>query len=235
MQRFVPVAIVLLLGGCGHRSAGAPAFANAPTLDDADPIHRDVEGDRTLLVSESTVNPPGLYAELTQPQPDVSVTGGAALEPEPPTPLPQPLAGVTGEFIYKGGRKSVGKSIASVVDQMTAIARPIARKRLDAANKVPYAVTIHEDGDEVTVQIDNHTYVGKLGGGSRSVKGLDGTPSRMRYRLRNGALYQVFETDQGSRTNVFTARDDGGIDMSVRIHSDKLPADVHYRLSYKPE
>lgn len=235
MQRFVPVAIVLLLGGCGHRSAQAPAFEDAPDLAEADPIHRDADGDRTLLVSESTVTPPALYTDLTQPQPVAPVAGGASLEPDPPTPIPEPLAAVTGEFIYKGGRKGVAKSIASVVDQMTAIARPIARKRLDAANKVPYAVTIHEDGDEVTVQIDNHTYVGKLGGGSRRVQGLDGTPSRMRYRLRGGALYQVFETDQGSRTNVFSAREDGGIDMSVRIHSDKLPADVHYRLTYKPE
>ncbi|MBC8070215.1 MAG: hypothetical protein IAG13_17925 [Deltaproteobacteria bacterium] len=154
-------------------------------------------------------------------------------EAAPATDAPA-LAGLIGEYRYRGGRQSATKSIEAVVNEMSALVRSIARKRLTEANRIPSKLSIAQTGDEVTVTIDGRAYTASLGGAAKSVKDANGEASRMRFQLRGAALYQLLDAADGDRTNVYTRRDDGGIDMAVRITSKRLPSDVRYKLSFKP-
>jgi hypothetical protein len=220
MKRFVLSTVVLLLGGCLHGPADTPTFPDAPSLATAEPMMRDDDAGRTMLLSENKLDPDQLRRDLKPP------TAGE-------TAPASPLAALIGDYTYHAGRSSMNRAIDRKVGEFGVIARPIARKRLKAANKAPYSVAIHQDGDKVTVRLDNRKYTGTLDHGSKRVAGIDGTPSRMRFHMRNGSLYQTFEAAEGSRTNVFRPRDDGGMDMTVWIASDKLPSDLRYRLEFE--
>jgi hypothetical protein len=231
MQRFVLSSIVVLLGACASNAAPLPVIPEAPALADADPMAA-----RTQLTHESLVDPP-LSAELVGPLATTTVLppAGETDAPAPVTDAEAPaLAGLIGEYRYRGGRQSAAKSIDAVVGEMSALVRNIARKRLTAANRVPSKLSIAQTGDEVTVRIDGRAYTATLGGAAKAVKDANGEASRMRFQLKGDALYQLLDAADGDRTNVFTRRDDGGVDMAVRISSKRLPSDVRYRLSFKP-
>jgi hypothetical protein len=203
------VVVLSLVGACAPpKPPTPPATPDAPSLAQVEP---------------ATPIPTPEVEAPTEPQP-------AAIEPV--AIEPEALAAIAGAYRYRGGKASVRKSIDGVVDDMNVMVRGIARKRLIAANTVPKRIVIDQAGDEITVRIDGRAYVASLGGAAQRVKDPNGEVSRMRYELRDGALYQIFHTDQGDRTNVFTAREGGGLAMAVRIHSRQLPSDVRYRLSF---
>ncbi len=231
MQRFVPLSLAALLVACSG-NAQHPAIAPAPELAEAPPAIQRDDG-QTLLVDEPVANPPQLHAELVAPQPEAPVPGGTQIEPESPTPAPQPaLAELAGAYRYKSGKSSATRAIDGVVDEMSVIVRGIARKRLVASNPVPKTISIQIVDDEVTLRMDGRSYTGKLGGGSHRVSVPGGETSSMRFKKSGPSLQQLLHASEGDRTNTFTPREDGGIDMSVRIHSDRLPKDVRYRVTF---
>lgn len=209
--RVLVVAALSLIGACAPpKPPTPPSSPDAPPLAQVEPA--------STTTSPTTTDP--------------SPTTEAPVEPQAVAPEPEALAAIAGAYRYRGGKASVRKSIDGVVDDMNVMVRGIARKRLIAANTVPKRIAIDQVGDEVTVRIDGRAYVATLGGAAKRVKDPNGEVSRMRYELRDGALYQIFRADQGDRTNGFTAREGGGLAMAVRIHSRQLPADVRYRLSF---
>lgn len=209
-----------LFGACAPPKPPTP-----PASPDAAPLAH--------IEPDATTESPTTRSPTTQSPTAESPTAESPTTEAPQEPAAtEPLAAIAGAYRYRGGKASVRKSIDGVVDDMNVMVRGIARKRLIAANAVPKRIAIDQVGDEVTVRIDGRPYVASLGGPAQRVKDPNGEVSRMRYELRDGALYQIFHTDQGDRTNVFTARDDGGLAMAVRIHSRQLPSDVRYRLSF---
>jgi hypothetical protein len=233
MQRIVLSSFIAFLAACASQAATSPVVSDAPSLAEADPMQRY----RTELTQESLVDPPQLRTDLIGPlatttTPSATASGDATA-PEP-VATPDGLAGLTGDYRYRSGRASAAKSIDGVVGKMSALVRNIARDRLTKANRVPNKVAIAQVGDEVTVRMDGRAYTATLGGAARKVKDANGEASRMRFQLRGDALYQLLDADDGDRTNVFTKREDGGIDMAVRISSKRLPQDVRYKVSYKP-
>ena len=46
-------------------------------------------------------------------------------------------------------------------------------------------------------------------------------------------LVQEFEGDRGGRVNRFVRKDEA-LNLSVRVHSEKLPKDVDYTLTFGP-
>jgi hypothetical protein len=203
----------LAFAGCAERAEST----RAP--DQAEEIAAPV-GER-----ETEIEPP---AEPPAPMPE-------APEVVPPPPA-SPVDALVGRHRFSGGeaqKAAIARAVEDVVDRMGLLSRGIARKRLLAANAIPRAIEIARDGDLVTVVIDDRRYVARIGGKPVKVRGSDGKPSRMRYRMRNGSLVQVFDAAEGDRINVFTPREGGGIALHVTITSPKLPADVKYRLSYR--
>lgn len=217
----------MLTVACAHPSPPPPhpAFPDAMTLAEA-------EANTVFVVEHSAVDAAAVplvptSGLPTQPVP-AAVDAGAAAD----AAKVAGAATLVGSYRYDSGKSSVRKSIDAVVGEMNGLVRGIARKRLVAANDVPKKIAIRQEGNEVTVLIDGRAYAATLGGGSRRVKDMNGEVSRMRLAMRGDALYQTFHTDQGDRTNVFTARENGGLTMAVRITSPQLPDDVRYRLVF---
>lgn len=154
-------------------------------------------------------------------------------EGEPPAEGADLVSQLEGDYRYASGRGSVDRSIERVVSQMNLVTRGIARRRLAQNNKVPSKVSIERDGEEIVVTLDSRAYRAPLGD-SKRVRDTDGGTSRMRYRVVGKKLRQTFSASEGTRTNVFTPRKDGGIDMTVTIASPRLPESVHYRISFSP-
>jgi hypothetical protein len=199
---------------------------------------------------EDEAPPPVDETEATPPSPPLepgSIDGG---EPagEPPVAQPpgegeppadeasaqaDPIVELAGAYEYAGGKSSVNRSIEDVVSEMNVMTRGIARRRLAENNRVPKMVAIDRDGEEIVVRLDSRTYKAAPGRAKR-VKSTDGGTSRMRYRVVGRKLRQTFEAEEGVRTNVFTRRKDGGLDMTVTIASPRLPKRVRYRLSFQP-
>ena len=149
----------------------------------------------------------------------------------------EPLSRLSGQWQFAGGhyqRSSVEQAIDDVVDEMNVFVRGIARSRLEDANRVPPEIVIEPNGENLTVQIGEETYTGPISGETVRVRNPEGGISRMRYKFRDGSLYQIFRAEDGDRINVFTPREDGqGVSMWVTMRSDRLPKDVKYRLSYQ--
>jgi len=219
----------MLTVACGHPPSPPPpphpAFPEAISLAESDAstmfvVQRsEIDAAAVPLVPAST--------QPTDPAPAV-VDAGAAAD----AAKVAGAATLVGSYRYDRGKASVRKSIDAVVGEMSVIVRSVARRRLVDANDVPKRIAIRQKGSEVTVELDGRAYAATLGGGSKRVKDPNGEVSRMRLAMRGGALYQTFHTDQGDRTNVFSAREDGGLTMAVRITSPQLPDDVRYRLVF---
>jgi hypothetical protein len=179
-----------------------------------------------------TTEPPIAEGTVLTGEPAVAPTP----EPAAPEPAASPLDALTGDYRYSGGssqRASVAKAIDGVANQMSVLARNIARNRLTKANKVPAHVVIATSGAAVTVTIDGNSFTATLGGPSVKVRD-QGQSSRLRYELRGDSLYMLLDAADGDRTNVFTPRDDGkGVTMRVTMKSPKLPDTLTYRLTYR--
>ena len=218
------------------RSTGSLALVMALALGCAG-RNQDVEAPEEPWVLEAE---PTVFADATPPTPtDDTVLVAETEEPgAEPTPeaIASPIDGLLGEYRYSGGssqRKSVGKAIDEVVDDMSVFTRNIAKNRLTKTNKVPARIEIANDGDAITVSIDGRVYTATLGGKSVRVM-AQGYRSQLRYELRGDSLYMFLDGEEGDRINVFTPREDGkGVTMRVTIKSPKLPDAIGYRLSYR--
>jgi hypothetical protein len=228
------IAVVLTLA-CAPPSPPTPPHPRSP--DEMGPLMTRAETDTELVALRTDREIDAAAIPLvpastipTQPAP-AAVDAGAAAD----AAKVAGAATLVGRYRYDSGRSNMRKSVDAVVGEMGVLSRGIARKRLLAANDVPKSIAIRQEGTEVTVEIDKRVYTATLGGGSRRVKGLNGDPSRMRLAMRGDALYQTFQTDEGERINAFSAREDGGLNMTVRITSRQLPDDVFYRLVFDPQ
>jgi hypothetical protein len=217
MPRWTTAAIVLALG-CAGRNDEVEA-PDEPWVMEAEP---------TVFADA----PPNAGKEHTVLVVDVD---DAPIEPTAEAAA-SPIDGLVGDYRYSGGesgRKAVERAIDDVADEMSVVARNIARSRLSDANEVPAHVEIANDGDTITVTIDGKPFTATLGGKSVSVRD-QGKRSRLRYTMRDGSLYMTLDGKEGDRINVFTPRKDGtGVVMGVTMRSDKLPQPVKYRLTYK--
>jgi hypothetical protein len=139
-----------------------------------------------------------------------------------------------GDHRFQGGdkeRKARDAAIDSVVDDMNIIARGIARDRLKESNKIAERITIAREGERISFTHDGRRYTAVLGGPPVRVKSSTGDDVSLRYALRGESIEQIFVGEQGGRINTFKLTDDKMV-VEVRIHSEKLPKDVVYTLSY---
>lgn len=229
---FASITVLLTLG-CAPPSPPTPPHPVAPS--DMPPLMSRAGAQTELVAARTDVDAAMLplapeSGMPTEPSPAAVDAGAAADAAETAG-----VATLVGSYRYDSGRSSVRKSIDAVVGEMSVLARGIARRRLIDANEVPKRIAIRQEGNEVTVVLDGRAYSATLGGGSRRVKDQNGEVSRMRLAMRGDALYQTLHTDEGDRINVYSARADGGLTMSVRITSAQLPDDIRYRLVFDPQ
>lgn len=140
-----------------------------------------------------------------------------------------------GTYAFAGGeseREERDKAIEDVVSGMSFVVRGIARDRLKTANPIAAAIAITLDGSSLTVRADTRTHTAPIDGTKVKVKGITGDDMMMHFDISDERLDQIFLADDKGRRNRFVA-DGRKLTLNVRVHADKLPKALLYRLTYQ--
>lgn len=160
------------------------------------------------------------------------------VEPASPKPPPEPpQARFAGTFGFSGGsaqRAEVEAAIEAAAQQMSAVIRGIARKRLTESNPIRDAITIAVAGEEMTVTFaPGRTVKGRLGGPAVAWTSDSGKPVTVAFSMVKGRFVMNFTAEDGSRRAVFSLDESGAkMTMSVTISSERLETPMKYALSY---
>jgi hypothetical protein len=145
-------------------------------------------------------------------------------------------SGLEGRFEYSDDpaeRAAREQAIEATAKEVSFVIRPIARSRLRSGTRTAPWIELRANRDEISVQFQGRTpMVASSGGGPATWKNEDGNPVNVQYRMEGQTLVQVLTTPEGSRTNRFTPRPDGGIKLAIEVASPKLPRPLKYELTY---
>ncbi|EDM80311.1 hypothetical protein PPSIR1_36712 [Plesiocystis pacifica SIR-1] len=161
--------------------------------------------------------------------------------PEPEKPAPPPpitMADYAGTYTYTGGsaqKKKLAEAIEGAANQVAAIIRGVARKRLTKTQILETPITISIAGDKVTFKLGTT-------GGSWSAT-IDGPTTTMKYngdkykvkvRQKDGKLITTFMAPDATKTIVYVLNEDRKrMTVHHRLVADQLKTPMTFRLSYK--
>ncbi len=145
------------------------------------------------------------------------------------------VAKLCGTYRFAGGdaeRTALRDAIEDVVQGVSAIARPIARARLQEANPVPDGLTLRSDAKLFTLAYAAETFAAPLDGSPVKVETSAGDDLELRIRFEKGTMRQVFSGEGKSRTNLLR-REGDRLAIYVRVRADMLPKELVYRLTFE--
>ena len=183
--------------------------------------------------------PPPAPPPAAEPEPAPPPAAEPAPAPTPPAPPPPPpQTRYAGTFTFAGGdaqREKLAAAIEAAVQQMNALIRPIARKRLNESNPVRDAITFAVEGQKVTVTFAaGRTIGGTLGGPSVPWTSDSGKPVQVAFQMVKDRLVLDFTADDGARRVVYTLNETGDkLTLSVTVTSERLVEPLKYALSYR--
>ncbi len=160
----------------------------------------------------------------------------AAWLPAPPALAAEPHhAAFLGSYKHSGGKADLDardRAIDDVVKGMNVFARGIARDRLKESNPIARAMVFSASDKALTIAMDQRAYTAPLDGSKVKVKGITGDELDLHLVLAAGSLKQVFSAEDKGRINSFSFSGSTLL-MHVRVHAEKLPKDLLYKLSYE--
>lgn len=143
-----------------------------------------------------------------------------------------------GEYKLKGSKEQAQKKIHTAIDELVedvnAIKRGFAKRRLRATNEAIGEIEIKISDEKIAVQYDDDPPgISPKGNKPANWKNSEGESYRLRQQISGRTLTQKFESDEGARTNKLTVSEDGNtIDLQVTVTSDQLPRPLTYSLTY---
>lgn len=140
------------------------------------------------------------------------------------------------EGVYSGEdqQQKIEAAIEAVVAKMNFIKRPIARSRLKKTNPSYARIAIATTDGVLEVQFDDRKPI-RMRGDGRPTEWTreDGEVFNVSAKEQDRTLVQIFEAEDGVRTNTFELGTDGReLLLHVRISSPQLPQPVEYTLTY---
>lgn len=183
--------------------------------------------------------PPPAPPPASEPAPAPPPAAEPAPAPAPPAPPPPPpQTRYAGTFTFAGGdaqREKLAAAIEAAVQQMNALIRPIARKRLNESNPVRDAITFAVEGQKVTVTFAaGRTVGGTLGGPSVPWTSDSGKPVQVSFQMVKDRLVLDFTAEDGARRVVYTLNETGDkLTLSITVTSERLVEPLKYALSYR--
>jgi hypothetical protein len=164
--------------------------------------------------------------------------GGApvAAAAEAATAAAPRIAGVYGYVGGEGERSALISAIEGVIHDMIFIARPIARKRLRAANMPSDELMIAVTADRIVIVRPGRPTVSAPRDGSEIVwRSPDGDEFRVRHHLvGDDRVVQEFVGDGNRSENTFSLAADGArLTVQTSITADRLPRPLHFRTTYQ--
>jgi len=133
---------------------------------------------------------------------------------------------------------AINRSVA----RMNIIVRQIARPRLRSTNTMYPTLVVSQENSNVRVDMAGRPTLSTPYNGQpvlwqretgRTCPEIKGDCVRVTSTVENGHLRQIFQAEDGRRTNLYTVSGDGKtMTMDVTIESPKLPQPLNYKLVY---
>ena len=160
----------------------------------------------------------------------LSALGGAALAGEPDAKL-------AGTYAFAGGEaetKALSAAIEGCVSKMNAMARGIARGRLEKGNAPTAEVKISMTGKDLTIARSGKPAVTAPTDGSKVTQNTISGPAEVTYAVDGRKVTQTMQGKSSLSTNVYSLDADGTtLVIATKIVSPRLPAPVEYKMTYK--
>ncbi len=132
-------------------------------------------------------------------------------------------------------RQTIDAAIEQTVNAMNFFVQGIARGQLRDNTPLNRRIDlVFHDDERITVSFDGrHRYTTRLGRRHR-YRTPDGDDLRVVQRFRDdGRLEQVFETDRGTRWNVYESIGEGQLRLSATTQGMMMPQPMHFTLDYR--
>lgn len=135
----------------------------------------------------------------------------------------------TGEYVLDSAQSDdINRAISAATADLNFIKRPIARRRLRAANPAPRTLSIKSVGDSVEVMINGTLGLRVKPGRTRDWRGFNGEALKVTSSLEHGVLTNTFVADDGEKRNTYRLRPDGMLELNVHLSSPRLKHPVEY-------
>ena len=144
-----------------------------------------------------------------------------------------PVKSFVGTYEYAGDaaeRKARDAAIDDVVSSMTAIARGIARDKLQEATAIPSHVIFAADTKNLTVT-EKAPLTAPLDGSAVDVKGYDDSDMKLTYEIGKDQIVQKLSGDGKGRKTNYTL-DSASLRVHVHVYAKQLPKPLDYDLTF---
>jgi hypothetical protein len=126
----------------------------------------------------------------------------------------------------------IGESFEPAIREMNFMVRSVARSRVRQSIRAEERIVIRHENGHVLTQVDDRPAL-EAPVGRTVERQRDRGPLVVNTVVRDGALIQRMESDEGVRTNEYRLSDDGRrLTVDVTFTSGRLPIPVQYRLMY---
>lgn len=143
------------------------------------------------------------------------------------------LLGVFHVVSLPDSQKAIHDAIEQAIAPMGFLARPVARRRLEAVNPAFETLRITQRGDDLVTDFDGRRYTASVDGSCRRNVDADGKAVRVCYRLAGQSLHARYITEDGEKRYDFRLEPDGtSLLAAVTVSSPQLPRPVSYALRF---
>lgn len=131
-------------------------------------------------------------------------------------------------------RRTVESAVEQAVNAMNYFLRPVARPMIRDNTPVNLEIELRfREANNIYVRFDDRANYTTPLGRTRRVTTPEGDQMSVTQRFRGETLEQVFQTDQGTRWNVFTIVDGDQMRMDATTQGDMMPQPMHFALTYR--
>lgn len=225
-----------------------PAVAEAAKLAGASVPSSTAKAGGTTKPSTPSADPGAAAVDPAEPAP--ATEPAAAVDPAPaidPAPAPAPakpaapppitMADFNGKYRFTGGssqEQAVADAIEFGANQVVAIARGIARKRLTKTQIIEDPITLTVTGDDLKIEWgtsgDSMTCVID---GSSTTMSYKGDNYKGRARSKDGKLITSFQAPDATKTVVYVLSSDRKtLTVHHKLVADQLQEPVTFKLTY---
>jgi hypothetical protein len=156
-------------------------------------------------------------------------------EPDPWTTMNARFDGTwVGVVSPAEARRTIDAAIEQAVSAMNYFVRPVARPMIRDNTPVNLEIELRfREANNIYVRFDDRANYTTPLGRTRRVQTPEGDAMRVTQRFRGETLEQVFQTDQGTRWNVFTSIGENRIRMDATTQGEMMPQPMHFALTYR--
>jgi len=131
-------------------------------------------------------------------------------------------------------RDRIDKRIESVVEKMPFYKRPFARNKLQEGTSPCQNVTFSYDDGEISIRCDSRPpAVAPSDGTTTEYTDESGETHRLSQTVREDRVIQVFNSENGSRTNTYRLSGDDTLVMTAKLESPQLPEPITYARTFE--